>query len=128
MSSWDIFTGIEFRILFLVSVFILVMAYIVEGKKNNYNKVSLKISILALILCVTLFVNDLIMNKYPEFLYLQGYVIALIIGIISVMIIISAIYYIKVSNRRNRALMIAMLSFMILCVIVIIIAEVLKDK
>lgn len=118
----------EFRILFLVAVFILVMAYIMEGKKNNYNKVSLKISILALMLSVTLFVNELITYKYPEFLYLQGYIISLTIVIISVMLIVSAIYYIKASNRRKRALMIAIISFMILCVIVIIIAAVLKNK
>jgi len=118
----------EFRVLFLVAVFIGTIVYIIEGKKNNYNKVSLKISILALMLCVTLFMNDLIIHKYPQFLYLQGNVIALIVVIISLMIIISAIHYIKVSSRRNGVLMIALLSFMILCVIVIIIAAILKSK
>lgn len=78
----------ELRVLFLVAVFIATTVYIVEGKKNNYNKVSLKISILALILCITLFMNGIITYKYPEFLYLQGYVIALIVVIISVMLIL----------------------------------------
>lgn len=118
----------ELRVLFLVAVFIATTVYIVEGEKNNYNKVSLKISILALMLCVTLFMNELITHKYPEFLYLQGYVIALIVVIISVMIIISVIHYIKVSTRRNGVLMIELLSFMILCLIVIIIAAILKSK
>ncbi|MEA4825208.1 MAG: hypothetical protein VB130_01040, partial [Clostridium sp.] len=84
---------IKFKILFFVFMFVAPIVYIVEAKKNNYNKVSLIISILVLILSITLLMNELVTGEYHQLLYLQGYFVALITVIITAILIISSIYY-----------------------------------
>ncbi len=108
---------LEFRFLFYAFVIVSTIMYIIKGRKGNYNKTSITISVLALMLFMLLFMNDLVTQEYTEYLYLQGYIMGLLIVDISAMIIVSAVNYIKVSNRRNRTLMITALLFIALCVI-----------
>lgn len=119
--------SIEFKILFFIFTLVAAIIYIIEAKKNNYNKVSLIISILILMLSITLFINELITDKYPGLLYLQGYFMALIAVILSVVLIISSVYYIKVSSKSNRILMIVILSIIVVSIVFIIISVILKN-
>lgn len=118
---------IEFKILFFVFMFVAAIVYIIEAKKNNYNKVSLTISILVLMLSIALLINDLITSEYIELLYLQGYFVALIAVIISAILIIGSVYYIKVSSRKNVILMVVILSIMALCIVLLIISVIQKN-
>lgn len=117
---------IEFKILFFVLMFIAAIVYIFEAKKNNYNKVSLLISTLVLMLSIALLINELITDKYTELLYLQGYFLAIIAVIISAILIVGSVYYIKLSSKRNRILMVVILSIMALCIVLIIISAIVK--
>ena len=51
---------IEFRLLFMLLGFIASIIYIVKGIRNNYNKISIQISIFVSIMFIVLFVNEII--------------------------------------------------------------------
>jgi hypothetical protein len=106
--------------------FITIMIYTVESVKNNYNKISIQISILVATTLIVLFVNEIIEFRYSELLYLQGYFMALLAVLIITIMIVGAVNYISVSNKKNGIIMIIILSFIMLDVIFVIIIIILK--
>jgi hypothetical protein len=117
---------IGFRLLFMILGFITIMIYTVESVKNNYNKISIQISILVATTLIVLFVNEIIEFRYSELLYLQGYFMALLAVLIITIMIVGAVNYISVSNKKNGIIMIIILSFIMLDVIFVIIIIILK--
>lgn len=114
------------RLLFAIFASVAVIVYVVEGKKNNYSKISIIISKLGLMLFITIFINDLVIYKYPEFLGYQGFIMALTAILIFIMMIIGGVNYINISNKREGFIAKILLSFIILMIVIVIIGIVLK--
>lgn len=118
---------IGFRLLFIVMALMAVIVYIVESFKNKYSKISIIVSVLTLFMFIILFIDEIIIYKYPQFLGYRGYIILLGTIIIVIMLIFSANNYIKTANKE-AVLFTKVLSLLILIGLILVIILVALKK
>lgn len=117
---------IGIRISFIVIALFAIVIYTVESIKNKYNRISTIFSILLLVTFIILFVDEMIINKYPQFLGYRSYTMVIGAIIIIIMLVYSAINYIKLANRKEIVFTKILLLFMLVGIILLAILVVLK--
>ncbi|MDT8719736.1 hypothetical protein IAI10_24205 [Clostridium sp. 19966] len=114
-------------IVFIVIVFFVAIVYIVECIKNKYSKVSIIVSILTLFMAAGLLIHELTLNNLDMQKY-QIYIAIFEVIIVLLIIIVSGVNYIKISNKRNALLAKISLVIMFVGIIAVIILALLPEQ
>ncbi|WP_055666116.1 hypothetical protein [Desnuesiella massiliensis] len=117
---------IGFRLLFIIIAFLVVMLYTIRSIKNKDSKNSIVLSILILFTFIILFVDEIIIYEYPQFLGYRRYIMLLGSIIVIIMIVSSAINYIKLANKGEVIFTKVLLILILIGVVIVVILVLLK--
>ena len=120
------YLAISFRLVLVALMFLAVILYIVESIKNKYDKISIVVSILGLMMFLVVFIEQLILYKYPELLKFRGYILMFGLIIVMCFIIVGSINYMKTADKRQAFNLKLGLLFLVISIIIVALLVALK--